>query len=100
MQRTKEELSHMEHAELVSRVLELQDMLREGLVVRDALHRVMNDLLNEKADEVEAYADADPQTLSLEERKLKEVWAKARHALSNPLGVAEALKRGEKVSAR
>ena len=100
MQRTKEELANMEHAELVSRVLELQDMLREGLVVRDALHRVMNDLLNEKADEVEVYAEADPHTLNADERKLKEAWARARHALSNPLGVAEALKRGEKVSAR
>ena len=98
MQRTKEELAEMNHAELVSRVLELQDMLREGLVVRDALHRVMNDLLKEKADEVGTYADADPQTLSPEERKLKEAWAKARHALSNPLGVAEALKRGEEVA--
>ena len=59
MQRTKKELEAMEHAELVSRVLELQDMLREGLVVRDALHRVMNDLLKAKADEVETYAEAD-----------------------------------------
>ncbi len=98
MQRTKEELRAMEHAELVSRVLELQDLLREGLVVRDALHRVMNDLLKAKADEVEVYADADPQTLSADERRVKEAWAKARHALSNPLGVAEALKRGEEVA--
>ena len=97
MQRTKEELAKMEHAELVSRVLELQDMLREGLVVRDALHRVLNDLLKEKAEEVEVYADADVHALSADERKLKEAWAKARHALSNPLGVAEALKRGEEV---
>ena len=98
MQRTREELEAMDQAELVSRVLELQDMLREGLVVRDALHRVMNDLLKAKADEVEVYADADAQTLDADERKLKEAWAKARHALSNPLGVAEALKRGEEVT--
>ena len=97
MQRTKKELEAMEHAELVSRVLELQDMLREGLVVRDALHRVMNDLLKAKAEEVETYAGADAQALDAEERKLKEAWARARHALSNPLGVAEALKRGEAV---
>ena len=97
MQRTKEELTAMEHAELVSRVLELQDMLREGLVVRDALHRVMNDLLKAKADEVEFYADAEAQGLSAEDRKLKDAWAKARHALSNPLGVARALERGEEL---
>ena len=98
MQRTKEELANMEHAELVSRVLELQDMLREGLVVRDALHRVLNDVLKEKAEEVEVYADAEADALSADERRLKEAWAKARHALSNPLGVAEALKRGEEVT--
>ncbi len=98
MQRTRDELEAMDHAELVSRVLEMQDMLREGLVVRDALHRVMNDLLKAKADEVERYADADLQTLGADERKLKEAWAKARHALSNPLGVAEALRRGEEVA--
>lgn len=98
MQRTKDELEAMGHAELVSRVIEMQDMLREGLVVRDALHRVMNDLLKAKADEVERYADADAQTLDADERRLKEAWAKARHALSNPLGVAEVLRRGEEVA--
>ena len=97
MQRSKAERETMEHAELVSRVLEMQDMLREGLVVRDALHRVLNDLLKEKADEVERFAEAEAAALSPDERHLKEAWARARHALSNPIGVAEALKRGEKI---
>jgi len=52
MQRTRAELEAMSHEELVNRVLEMQDMLREGLAVRDSLHAVLNMVLNAKADEV------------------------------------------------
>jgi hypothetical protein len=50
MQRTREDLEAMTHDELVLRVLELQDLLREGLEVRSALHRVLNDILKVKAE--------------------------------------------------
>ncbi len=97
MQRTREELEKMSQAELVARVLELQDMMREGLEVRNALHRVLNDILKVKADEVGAYADTPEEVLSPEEHALKEAWARARHAVSNPLGAASAMPdiRGE-----
>ncbi len=88
MQRTREDLEKMTHDELVSRVLEMQDMLREGLEVRNALHRVLNDILKVKADEVSAYADTPEGALSPEETALKDAWARARHAVSNPLGAA------------
>lgn len=88
MQRSKEELEEMSHAELVSRVLEMQDMLREGLMVRDALHRVLNDLLKAKAAEVSHYAGLTAAGLAPEEGTVKEAWAKARHAVSNPPGLA------------
>ena len=45
MQRSRAELEAMTHAELVDRVLEMQDMLREGLAVRDSLHAVLNQVL-------------------------------------------------------
>ncbi|MDQ3398244.1 MAG: hypothetical protein M3511_10840 [Deinococcota bacterium] len=88
MQRTKEELEGMTHADLVARVLEMQDMLCEGLVVRDALHRVLNDLLKAKAAEVGSYAGVADEELTEEELAVKRAWAKARHAVSNPPGVA------------
>ena len=95
MQRSKAELEAMSHPDLVARVLELQDIVREGLVVREALHAVLNDLLNAKADEVEHYADVRG-SLSPEEELLKHAWANARHALSNPLGAAR-LRQGYRV---
>ena len=88
MQRTREDLEAMTHDELVSRVLELQDLLREGLGVRNALHRVLNDILKVKADEVGTYADAPEAALGPEEHTLKEAWARVRHAVANPSGAA------------
>lgn len=88
MQRTREDLERMSHDELVSRVLELQDLLREGLEVRNALHRVLNDILKVKADEVGRYADVSEAVLEPEEHALKEAWARVRHAVANPSGAA------------
>ncbi len=90
MQRTRAELEAMSHDDLVHRVLELQDLLREGLGVRTTLHAVLNALLAAKDDEVARYADADEGKLSLEDQELKRAWAAARHAVSNPLGAARA----------
>ena len=90
MQRTRAELEAMAHDDLVARVLELQDMLKEGLAVRDALHGVLNSLLNAKQDEVARYADGDPASWDEEESELAEAWAAARHAVFNPLGLARA----------
>lgn len=97
MQRTKEDLEGMTHSELVGRVLELQDLLREGLVVRNALHRVLNDILKVKADEVGRYADVTETALTPDEVALKEAWARVRHAVANPSGAAEKMPdiRGE-----
>ena len=88
MQRTKEDLEAMNHSELVARVLELQDMLREGLEVRNALHRVLNDILTVKADEVGRYADVSETVLDPDQHALKEAWARVRHAVANPSGAA------------
>jgi len=88
MQRNRPELEAMSHADLVDRVLELQDMLREGLAVRDSLHAVLNKVLNAKSDEVARFADAPDASLDADELELKRAWAAARHALSNPLGAA------------
>lgn len=88
MQRTRVELESMSHAELVERVLEMQDMLKEGLAVRESIQGVLNYLLLTKADEVERYAKVPDAELSPEEQAIKKAWAKARHAVSNPLGVA------------
>ncbi len=88
MQRTKEDLERMNQAELVARVLELQDLLREGLEVRNALHRVLNDILKVKADEVSRYADVSETSLDPDECELKEAWAHVRHAVANPSGAA------------
>jgi len=90
MQRTRAELEAMAHDDLVARVLELQDMLKEGLAVRDALHGVLNKLLNAKQDEVARYADGDPASWGEEEAELADAWAAARHAVSNPVGLARA----------
>ena len=90
MQRTRAELEAMAHDDLVVRVLELQDMLKEGLAVRDALHGVLNRLLNAKEDEVARYADGDPATLAEDEAELADAGAAARHAVSNPHGLARA----------
>lgn len=87
MQRTREQLSAMSHEELVERVLEAQDLLREGLDVRDSLHAVLNQLLKAKEAEVERYAALPDERLDDEERAVKRAWAAARHAVSNPGGL-------------
>ena len=88
MQRTKEDLERMNQAELVARILELQDLLREGLEVRNTLHRVLNDILKVKADEVSRYADVAETALDPDECELKTAWARVRHAVANPSGAA------------
>jgi hypothetical protein len=87
MQRTRAELEAMSHDDLVSRVLEMQDMLKEGLAVRDSLHAVLNTVLKAKAEEVEHYASTAESELAPEEIELKRAWAAARHAVSNPVGL-------------
>lgn len=94
MQRTKAELEAMSHDDLVRRVLELQDMLREGLTVRASLHAVLNKVLNAKSDEVERFAEAPEGQLDAEELELKRAWAAARHAVSNPTGMARKRSQG------
>ncbi|MCA9837833.1 MAG: hypothetical protein KC422_13025 [Trueperaceae bacterium] len=89
MQRSKEQLSRMSHEELVDRVLEMQDILKEGLAVRDSLHTVLNNLLKAKAEEVEFYAGASEAALDAEGFALKKAWAAARHAVSNPHGLVK-----------
>jgi len=87
MQRTRAELEAMSHDDLVNRVLELQDMLREGLAVRESLHSVLNRILNAKEDEVARYADLTASQVGPDELELKRAWDAARHAVSNPLGL-------------
>lgn len=87
MQRTRAELEAMSHEDLVTRVLEMQDMLKEGLAVRDSLHAVLNTVLKAKAEEVEHYASTPEADLAPEEVELKRAWAAARHAVSNPVGL-------------
>ncbi len=87
MQRTRNELEAMGHDELVDRVLEAQDLLREGLAVRDSLHAVLNTLLKVKAAEVEHYASIADTGLEQHEQELRKAYAAARHALSNPTGL-------------
>ena len=77
----------MSNEDLVDRVLEAQDMLREGLAVRDSLHTVLNRVLNAKTEEVAHHADRADAELLPEELELKRAWAAARHALSNPVGL-------------
>ncbi len=88
MQRTRAELEAMSQEDLVNRVLECQDMLREGLAVRASLHAVLNTVLNAKSEEVARYADSVEATLDPQELELKRAWAAARHAVSNPMGAA------------
>ncbi len=97
MQRSRTELEAMTHAELVDRVLEMQDMLREGLAVRDSLHAVLNQVLAANEDQVVHYADLDDTGLDPEEHDRKRAWAAARHAVANPLGAMRkrAAERGE-----
>jgi len=87
MQRTRAELEAMSHDDLVNRVLELQDMLLEGLAVRGSLHLVLNKILNAKEEEVARYADLPATNLPPQELDLKRAWEAARHAVSNPLGL-------------
>lgn len=89
MQRTRAELEAMSHDDLVNRILEMQDMMLEGLAVRASLHAVLNEVLNAKEDEVAHYADAPDERLSPEELDVKRAWAAARHAVSNPLGLTK-----------
>ncbi len=89
MQRTKEELQEMTHDELVARVLEMQDILKEGLAVRDQLHVILNNLLLVKANEVERYAELDADGLDEDGLELKQAWALARRAVSNPYGLTK-----------
>ena len=67
MQRTRTELEGMSRDDLVDRILEMQDMLREGLAVRDSLHAVLNTLLKAKADEVEHFASVGETGLELKD---------------------------------
>lgn len=89
MQRTRAELEAMSPEDLVNRVLELQDMLREGLAVRNSLHAVLNRVLNAKTDEVATFAGLAAAGLSPEETELKGAWAAARQAVSNPTGLRQ-----------
>jgi hypothetical protein len=89
MQRTRSELESMSHEELVDRVLEAQDMLREGLAVRDSLHAVLNTLLKAKASEVEHFASVEESKLEPQEQDVRKAYAAARHALSNPGGLVK-----------
>ena len=97
MQRSRAELEAMTHTELVDRVLEMQDMLREGLAVRDSLHAVLNQVLAANEEQVVHYADLDEHGLGPEEHDRKRAWAAARHAVANPLGAMRkrAAERGE-----
>lgn len=85
MQRTRAELESMTQAELVDRVLEMQDMMREGLAVRDALHAVLNQVLAANEDQVSHYADLADDGLSPEEHDRKTAWAAARLSVANPI---------------
>ncbi len=87
MQRTRAELEAMSHEDLVNRVLELQDMLREGLAVRQSLHAVLNRILNAKQEEVARFADLRASELDADAVELKRAWEAARHAVSDPLGL-------------
>lgn len=92
MQRTREQLAEMSHGELVERVLEAQDMLRQGLAVRDSLHEVLNNLLKIKEEEVMYYAAQDSRQLDVAELECKRAWAAARHAVSDPYGLMITMK--------
>ena len=91
MQRTRAELEAMSHEDLVNRVLELQDLLREGLAVRASLHAVLNTVLKANDAEVSHYAEAAEDDLDPSEQEIKHAWEAARHAVSNPMGLARKL---------
>ena len=88
MQRTRNELDAMTHADLVDRVLELQDMLREGLAVRESLHAILNQVLAANEEAVLHYADLGDDAPD-EEREKKRAWAAARLAVADPQGAAK-----------
>ena len=52
MQRTRAELDDMSRDELSDRILEMQDILKESLLVREAMQTLLNRLLTVKEDEV------------------------------------------------
>ena len=88
MQRTRNELDAMTHADLVDRVLELQDMLREGLAVRESLHAILNQVLAANEEAVLHYADLGDDAPD-EELEKKRAWAAARLAVADPQGAAK-----------
>lgn len=87
MQRTRAELEAMSHEDLVNRVLELQDLLREGLAVREVLHLVLNQILNAKEEEVARFAELPADELNAAELELKRAWEAARRALADPMSL-------------
>lgn len=89
MQRSKEQLQEMTHDELVTRVLEMQDILKEGLAIRDQLHVILNNLLSVKSSEVEHYAELSSEGLDEDGLELKKAWALARRAVANPYGLTK-----------
>jgi len=89
MQRSREQLSRMSHDELVDRVLEMQDILRAGLDVRDSLHTVLNNFIKGNAEEVELYAGATEASLDAEGVEARKACAAARHAVSKPYGLVK-----------
>jgi len=81
----------MSTEELIDRILEMQDMLREGLAVRDSLHYVLNQVLAANEEQVVEYADLEDEGLSPEEHERKRAWAAARLAVANPSRVVKRL---------
>jgi len=67
----------------------MQDILKESLLVREAMQTLLNRLLTVKEPEVAHYASANPAELSSDDRVIREAWAKARHAVANPAGLVE-----------
>lgn len=86
MQRNRDELTQMNQAELVERVLEMQDIMRESLRVRSAMQQLLNRLLKLKADEVGHFAALDISSMDVtdDQKALKAAWGEARLALANP----------------
>ena len=89
MQRTRAELEDMSRDELSDRIMEMQDILKESLLVREAMQTLLNRLLTVKEDEVGHYAATNPAELSQVDRDIREAWAKVRHAVANPAGLVE-----------
>lgn len=86
MQRTRDELSQMPPSELVDRVLEMQDIMRESLRVRAAMQQLLNRLLKLKSEEVGHFAALDINSTDVtdDQKALKVAWGEARLALANP----------------